>query len=543
MSHPRPSVVCHYLSFAWPDGGTVLAGLSTTFPRGRNGLVGRNGSGKSTLLRLIAGVLSPTAGTVSVRGRLAHLAQSTPGAAHTTVEEALGIATVRRALAAVERGEVTDDVLTAVGPDWDVDERAHAVLASLGLGALPLDAPLSRLSGGEAVLVRLAASLLTRPEVLLLDEPTDNLDRRARERLYEAVAGWRRTLVVVTHDRELLEHVDRVGELRDGEVRWYGGTFTDYESAVAAEQEVARRRVRTAASDVARQQRELLDARTALDRRRRYGRKMEQNLREPRVVMGQRKRQAQVSAGRYRNLHQDRLADARDRLSQAGDALRDDRDLRIDLPGTAVPAGRTVLVLDGLATAVQGPTDLVVRGPERIALTGPNGAGKTTLLDTVAGRRAPRAGTAVSRVPLRYLPQRLEFPDERLSVLATVASAAPPVTDNEIRARLARFEFRGREADRPVAALSGGERFRAALAALLLAEPAPQLLILDEPTNNLDLPGIAQLVSALTAYRGALLVVSHDHRFLDELGIDRWWRLAGGGLLETPVAHRPVVSG
>jgi ATPase subunit of ABC transporter with duplicated ATPase domains len=532
MSHPLPSVVCRELSFTWPDGDTVLSGLTTTFPVGRNGLVGRNGSGKSTLLRLIAGALSPTAGSVSVRGRLAYLSQSTSHTPHTTVEEALGIAAARRAVAAVERGDVGDDVLAAVGDDWDVDERAHAVLSSLGVGALLLEAPLSRLSGGEAVLIRLAAHLLSRPEVLLLDEPTNNLDRRARERLYDTVAGWRRTLVVVTHDRELLQHVDRIGELRDGAIRWFGGTFSDYEAAVAAEQEVAERRVRTAASDVARQQRELLDARTALDRRQRYGRKMEDNLREPRIVMGQRKRQAQVSAGRYRNLHQDRLADARERLSETRDGLRDDREIRIDLPGTAVPAGRTVLVLAGVATAVQAPTDLVVRGPERIALTGPNGAGKTTLLDTVVGRREACAGTVTTAVPVRYLPQRLEFDDEDLSVAATVAQAAPQATDNEIRARLARFQFRGREADRPIAALSGGERFRAALAALLLAEPAPQLLVLDEPTNNLDLAGVAQLVSALAAYRGALLVVSHDRRFLAELGIHRWWRLAGGELEE-----------
>ncbi len=534
MSSPRPSVSLHDLTFTWPDGSPVIEHLSTVIPAGRSGLIGRNGSGKSTLLRLIAGDLAPTAGTVTVCGRVGHLAQAAGPPGTATVDEVLGIAPVRAAVAAVENGASDASLFAVIGDDWDVDERATAVLAGLGLPSLPLDAPLARLSGGETVLVRLAAQLLARPDVLLLDEPTNNLDRRARRYLHDAVDGWRRSLLVVTHDRELLAHVDRVGDLRDGDIRWYGGDFDDYEAAVAAEQEAAERRVRAATADVARQRRELIDAGTTLDRRQRYGRTMERNLREPRIVMRARRRQAQVSAGRSRTLHEDRLADARRQLDEARDAVRDDREIRVDLPGTAVPAGRTVLVAHGLATAVQRPVDLVVRGPERIALSGPNGAGKTTLLETLLGRRAPTAGRCELAVPTRCLPQRLDVLDEQRTVADNVAAVAVTATGTEIRARLARFEFRGDAADRPVATLSGGERFRATLAALLLAEPAPQLLVLDEPTNNLDLAGVAQLVSALSGYRGALIVVSHDEHFLAELHIDRRWRLADGGLTDGP---------
>lgn len=534
MSHPATSVVCHAVSFGWPDGSPVLSDLSTTFPVGRNGLIGRNGSGKSTLLRLLAGRLRPSAGTVTVHGRVGYLAQHADPTDEATVEDVLGITGIRRALRAVQQGTAEVDDFTVVGDDWDIDDRARTTLDALGLGALPWDAPMARLSGGEATLVRLAARLLPDPDVLLLDEPTNSLDRTARARLYATVAGWRCTLVVAGHDRELLAHVDRIGELRDGELRWYGGAFDDYEAAVAAEQEAVRRRVRAAESDLARQQRELARARIALDRRQRYGRTMEENLREPRVVMRQRKRQAQESAGRYRNLHLDRFADARDRRDDARGDIRDDREIRIDLAATAVPAGRTVLTLAGLATPLLEPVDLTVRGPERIGLTGANGVGKTMLLETVTGRRAPVAGRVELGVPARHLPQGREVLDDELSVVANVAAAAPTATDNQIRARLARFLFRGRDADRPVGMLSGGERLRATLAALLLAAPAPQLLILDEPTDDLDLACIDQLVSALRAYRGALLMVSHDHRVLADLELTTSWHLQGATLTVAP---------
>jgi ATPase subunit of ABC transporter with duplicated ATPase domains len=382
-------------------------------------------------------------------------------------------------------------------------------------------------SGGEAVLLGLAAQFLRRPDVLLLDEPTNNLDLDARRRLQAAVAAWPGVLVIVSHDRELLELVDQVAELRDGALGWYGGNLTAYEAAVAAEQEAAQQTVRTAESDVRRQQRELREARIKLDRRRRYGQKMWDTKREPKIIMGARKRQAEVAAGKHRGMHTEKLAQARERLAEATEAVHDDDEIRVDLPATAVPAGRTVLTLEEVRLRNGVRVDLELRGPERVALLGANGAGKTTLLETIAGSLAPAAGTARAAVPLRYLPQRLDLLDDTASVAANVARFAPGVSGNAVRAGLARFLFRGQRADQPVGALSGGERFRATLAALLLAEPAPQLLLLDEPTNNLDLASSRQLAGALAAYQGALVVASHDLAFLRGLGITRWLRLNG----------------
>jgi ATPase subunit of ABC transporter with duplicated ATPase domains len=523
------SITCSSLSFAWPDGTSVFEGLDVAFGPGRTGLVGVNGSGKSTLLKLIAGELGPTDGTVRVAGEVGHLPQNVTLDTSLRVDEALGIAGRRAALHAIEAGDVSEEHFETVGDDWDVEERALATLGELGLGHVDLDRTIGEVSGGESVLLRLAALLLRRPDVLLLDEPTNNLDLHARRRLYTAVASWPGVMVVVSHDRELLEHVDQIADLRAGEVTWYGGNFSAYEEALAIEQEAAERMVRVAEADLRKQKRDLADAHLKLARRKRYGQKMWDSKREPKIIMGARKRAAQESAGKHRVMHEEKLAEAKERLDEAVEAVRDDDEIRVDLPYTAVPPGRDVLTLQDLRLAygarVEGGFDL--RGPERVALVGRNGAGKTTLLRTIAGELEPVAGEAHAHVPLRFLPQRLDVLEGELTVAENVARFAPGATDNRVRARLARFLFRGARADQKAATLSGGERFRATLAALMLAEPAPQLLMLDEPTNNLDMASVRQLTTALASYEGALIVASHDLPFLESIGITRWLLLDG----------------
>jgi ATPase subunit of ABC transporter with duplicated ATPase domains len=395
-------------------------------------------------------------------------------------------------------------------------------------------------------------------------------------------------MVIVSHDRELLGLVDQIADLSAGGVRMYGGNLDAYEELLAAEQAAAERAVSAAAADVRREHRDLVDAQVKQARRDRMGRKLAASGSIPKIVASARKRSAQETAGRSRELHAERLQAARGRLADAEQAVRDDAEIRVELPGTAVPAGRTVLTVTGLAgarwhpaaladpsstspatsappaaalpasaaaasaaaasaatasaAAVSAPSavsappaasasaalvlaELIIRGPERIALTGPNGSGKTTVLRAIAGL-APLPGVGVRLgAVVGYLPQRLDILDDSLTVVDNVRVAAPAASVNEVRASLARFLFRGERADRAAGTLSGGERFRAVLAALLLAQPAPQLLLLDEPTNNLDMASVRQLSQALEGYRGAILVAGHDLPFLRSAGITRWLRL------------------
>ena len=557
------AIVCSDLSFSWPDGASVLSGLTVSFGPGRTGLIGVNGSGKSILLKLIAGELRPGSGAVRTHGEVGYLPQAITLGTHQSVSDLLGITAARDALHAIEAGETGEDVFAAIGDDWDVEERARAWLDRLGLDRVGLDDRVERLSGGETIGVALAALFLRRPDILLLDEPTNNLDLDARKRLYDAVASWTGVMVIVSHDRELLALMDQIADLSGGEIRMYGGNLDAYEELLAAEQAAAERAVSSAAADVRREQRDLVEAQVKQARRDRMGRKVAASGGLPRIVAYARKRAAQETAGRSRGLHAGRLEAARGRLDEAEQAVRGDAEIRVDLPGTAVPAGRTVLTVTGLdgtrwhpafpapGTPAAPPTpatldappvstlaELIVRGPERIALTGPNGAGKTTLLRAIAGL-ATRPGVSVRLGAVTgYLPQRLDILDDSLSMVDNVRAAAPAVSVNEVRASLARFLFRGDRADRLASTLSGGERFRAVLAALLLAQPAPQLLLLDEPTNNLDMASVRQLSQALEGYRGALLVASHDVPFLRSAGITRWLRLdRETGLAETGLAE------
>ncbi|XVS61180.1 ABC-F family ATP-binding cassette domain-containing protein [Actinosynnema sp. CA-299493] len=533
-------VVVSGLSFSWPDDTPVFDGLSCTVPAGRTGLVAPNGAGKTTLLKLIAGELRPSAGSVVVDGVLGYLPQDLPLTGEPTVAEVLGVAPVLRALAAVESGDVDEEHFTTIGNDWDVEERTRAQLDRLGLGDLALDRRLHTLSGGQVVSLGLAAQLLKRPDVLLLDEPTNNLDLDARHKLYDVLDDWPGCLLVVSHDRALLDRVDRVAEIDGGEVRYHGGNFTEYERAVEAARDVAEKNIRNVEQELKREKREMQQARERAARRAGNASRNLGNAGLPRIFAGTMKRNAQESAGKASGTHAARVDAAKTRLDEAERALRDEQKISLELPRTAVPAGRTLFLGERLRAghgdrqlfAGEG-VDLAIRGPERIALTGPNGVGKSTLLRIVHGDLEPDGGD-VKRADGRiaYLSQRLDLLDGTRTVAENLAEAAPAMPPAQRMNLLARFLFRGSRAHLPVGVLSGGERLRATLVCVLFAEPAPQLLLLDEPTNNLDLISAGQLEHALNAYQGAFVVVSHDERFLAGIGIDRRLRMADGRLLE-----------
>lgn len=549
-----PSVVLDRVSFTWPDGSSALADVSGAFGAGRTGLVGRNGAGKSTLLRLIAGALSPAAGHITTSTDAAYLPQQLTLDVDRPVAELLGVAETLGALRAIESGDVDTRHFDVVGSDWDIEARAHGALADAGLSPGMLDRRVGELSGGEAVLAAIAGIRLRGPAIALLDEPTNNLDRDARARLYGMVRAWRGTLIVVSHDTALLELMDDTAELYENEFTVYGGPYSQWRAWLDAEQDAARQAERTAVQAVKREKRDRIEAEVKIAVRQAMGRKAQYEKRVPPIVAGNLKRAAEVSAGRLRTEARGKESAARTALEAAERRVRDDDRVRIDLPDPNVPAGRRI------ATLGDGGRSWTIQGPERVALVGPNGSGKTTLLevlvsgvehnscnpgeaDLVVGGIAQTSvgvaedcrsyGTAVLHTDrVGYLPQRVDGLDDAASVLENVAAAASAVPIPELRNRLARFLIRGDAVARPVASLSGGERFRVALARVLLADPPPQLLVLDEPTNNLDLETVDQLVDALAAYRGAVLVVSHDEAFLARLGIDLVLELTAEGLAE-----------
>jgi ATPase subunit of ABC transporter with duplicated ATPase domains len=526
------SIVCSNLSFSWPGEPPLFEELSFTVGDGATGLVAPNGAGKSTLLKLIAGEYRPSMGSVTVEGTVGYLPQTLPLDSRSTVAEVLGIAPILAALNALADGDAGEDIFATIGDDWDVEERGRVQLDRLGLGGVALDRRLGSLSGGEVVSLGLAAQLLKRPDALLLDEPTNNLDAEARAKLYDVLDDYKGCLLLVSHDRMLLDRMDRIAELHNGEIALHGGNFTAYEDALREAQRVAESSVRNAEQQLRREKRQMQQARERAARRSSTAARNIKDAGLPKIVAGAMKRRAQESAGRIDGVNAGRVDDARSRLDDAERALRDDPSIVLDLPDTEVPAGRDLVSAKGIQMSRGGRPlfgdglDVSIRGPERIALAGPNGAGKSTLLRIISGELDPDDGI-IWRVDGRIasLSQRLDLLDPDRSVLESLIAYAPNLSETRRMHLLAQFLFRGNKVHLPVSALSGGERLRATLACVLFAEPAPQLLLLDEPTNNLDLASIGQLESALNAYRGAFVVVSHDAAFLEKVRVDRTMRL------------------
>ncbi|MBN9210373.1 MAG: ABC transporter [Microbacterium sp. 71-36] len=526
MSSPSPSLVFDRVRLVWPDGTVALDDVSGSLGRGRTGLVGRNGAGKSTLLRVAAGQIAPTSGTFSASGEVAMLPQRLAADPRRPVSSILGVETALTALRAIESGDVAPHHFEAVGDDWDVETRAHSLLAEAGLASDALDRTVGELSGGETMLAALVGLRARAADITLLDEPTNDLDRDARARVSELVRGWPGALVVVSHDVELLEQMDATAELYAHTLSVVGGPYSAWREQRDAEQDAALRAERDAARSLRRERRERIEAHDKLATRARVAHKAQVEKRVPKIVAGNRANAAQVSAGRLSAEMKGKEDAARAALNEAATRVRDDDVVRIDLPDPGNAPGRRILTLG------DGERDWIVTGRERVALVGRNGAGKTTLLESIVHGTgaAVHAGASVEHVG--YLAQRLDGLDDTASVLDTVCAAAPDVPIPAVRDRLARFLVRGDAVTRPVGSLSGGERFRVALARLLLADPPPQLLVLDEPTNNLDLDTVDQLVSALQAYRGAVLLVSHDDAFLARLGLDLRLELEDGRLTE-----------
>lgn len=557
MSTPttlHASVVLDRLTFTWPDGSTALDGVSGAFGSGRTGLVGRNGAGKSTLLRLMAGELEPTSGIVTASGEVAYLPQQLTLDVDRRVSELLGVSTALDAVRAITAGDVDPAHFDAVGDDWDIEARAEASLAEAGLDPDFLDRSVGELSGGEAVLVAIAGIRLRRAPITLLDEPTNNLDRDARAKLAAMVRAWKGTLIVVSHDLSLLELMDETAELYAQTLSVFGGPYSEWRAWLDAEQDAAKQAEATAAQALRKEKRQRIEAEVKLAHRTRTAKKAEIEKRVPKIVAHGRKMAAEVSAGKLRTEVGAKEDAAHAAREEAGRRVRSDASMKIELPDPQVSRSRRI------ATIGDEERSWVIQGPERVALIGRNGAGKTTLLEQLVATGVHNSGERALPAPDRtegaesaaevlssarsvlraeahtdligYLPQRVDGLDEARSVFENIAAAAPQVPEKELRNRLARFLIRGATAERPVSALSGGERFRVALAKLLLSDPAPHLVVLDEPTNNLDLDTVDQLVEALRAYRGAVLVVSHDDAFLRRLDLDLTLEIDADGVLQ-----------
>lgn len=519
------------LSWSTPDGHALFSQLDLTLTRERCGLVGRNGTGKSTLLRLIAGELTPRAGSVTVTGCTGALPQDLRLPPSSTLATLLGADDALAVLARISAGTATDDDFGAA--DWTLEARLSEALARTGLD-LPPDTPLNLLSGGQATRAALAALIFADPDILLLDEPSNHLDRAGRRAVRDLLAGWRKTAVVASHDRELLEVMDTIVELNPTGVRRYGGPYSAFSERRAADRAALARDVADAEKRAAAIARDTQQALERQARRDSAGRRHAVRGDAPKILLGARRARAEASAGGIVSAGRERTQAAREAVDDARRRIAVTDPLSLGLIPTGLAAGRQVVRLDAV-TAGYDPArplwrglDLIVTGPQRLAVTGGNGVGKSTLLKVITGALAPFSGRVEIISGWALLDQNVSLLDPALSLRDNFRRLHPDASENACRAALARFMFRADAALSVVGTLSGGERLRGGLACVLGAAPPP-LLILDEPSNHLDLDSLEAVEAGLAAFDGALIVVSHDETFLDAIGVTRRIELGGCG--------------
>lgn len=518
------SITLSNLSWSSPDGRQLFSNININFGPERVGLIGRNGVGKTTLVRLIAGELSPSTGSVSVSGSLHVLRQSL---AVSSDENIADLFDARDALSVLDRAQSgTATVEELAEADWMLEPNIAEALAQVSLD-IPLNTPLSTLSGGQRTRAALAAQIHAAPDFLVLDEPTNNLDREGRRAVIDLLAGWRGGAIVVSHDRELLETVDAIVELTSLGISRYGGNWSSYRERKSLELAAAEHDLADAEKRSAEVDRKTQEAAERRARRDGAGKKKASQGSLPRIIAGGREMRAEQTSGAASLIANRLKGQAQEDLKTARDRIEVLQPLTITLPPTGLPATKTVLRMQSVTAGhsndrpVLRNFSLEITGPERIAIIGPNGSGKTTLLSVVTGALTTSSGAAHVGVRSAFLDQQVSLLDPARSIRDNFLRLNPQAGENACRAALARFMFRADAALQVVGTLSGGQMLRAGLACVLVGPQPPQLLILDEPTNHLDIDSISAVEAGLRAYDGALLVVSHDEAFLTAIGITR----------------------
>lgn len=523
------------LTYRHADGTPLFSDLHLSLQAPvRAALVGANGTGKSTLLRLLAGQLPPSAGTLRVEPAPYYVPQHLGQFDGQTVAAALGVAGRLQALEDVLAGRGVEEALLRLDDDWSVAERLRAALDAWGLAGLDPQAVLGSLSGGQKTRVFLAGLTLQAPKVVLLDEPTNHLDGPGRTLLRQWVAGSRCLLLLVSHDRSLLNEMSETFELGPQGLTAYGGNYDFYrqqkeaaDAALAESLQQGEKELRKAKA-VARETAERQAKRDA------RAEKSSGKAGLPKIVINNLRNAAQNSTARAEGVHAEKVS----ALRQEVDALRaavPDRDrMKLRFSASALHRGKTLFDAEGLRYDVGGrplwpPLNLHIASGERIAVAGPNGSGKTTLLRLLLGALEPSGGRLQSAVGHAvYIDQHYSLLDGALTVLQQAQRFnRTHLAEHELRIRLDWFLFGSEALGKRCADLSGGERMRLALCCLHIANEAPDLIVLDEPTNNLDIRNTGILAAALRDYEGTLIVVSHDDLFQQEIGVERVIALGG----------------
>lgn len=525
----RPQILIQNINYKTADNKSIIKDLTVSFGQHKTAIVGRNGIGKSTLLKLMMGEIKPSSGSIHLSGTLSYFPQNFTPYLEQTVIEILGVAKKLAALYNIEKGSMDSQDFETIGDDWDIQSRVVKQLKLFGLDNIELNRSLFSMSGGEITRLWLAKVFFEESDFVILDEPTNNLDLKSKQMLYEAIQRWNKGLIIVSHDRALLNLMDHIIELTSIGVYCYGGNYDSYIEQKTREQEAVVRQFNDAKKQMKKTDKIIQETKEKHEQRMAKGHRLRDSGSQSKLILDSMKERSGKTSGKLSTKEDRLLKNAKQQLQDAKAKVEVINKIKIELPKTQVPSGKIMVKLENITFTYEGQSVPIInnfsfsmKGPERMAFMGDNGSGKTTLIKLISGILKPNFGEImVGTKRVHYLDQNISILDSELTVLDNYKKINPDIKETDARFNLANFLFRNVDALKIVSDLSGGERLRAALACVLTSNEPPQLLILDEPTNHLDLESITALESALSCFRGALIVISHDRVFIEKIGVMR----------------------
>jgi ATPase subunit of ABC transporter with duplicated ATPase domains len=495
----------------------------------KTALIGNNGVGKSTLLKIIAGELQPTNGQISVENESYYVPQIFGQFNHLTIAQALRIEDKLNALKAILNGDTSEENFNLLNDDWTIEDRCTEALNYWQLNYFDLSQKMGTLSGGQKTKVFLAGITIHQPELVLLDEPSNHLDITSRQLLYDFVQTTKSTLIIVSHDRKLLNLLSSVCELSKYGIKVYGGNYDFYKEQKQIENNALSQDIQSkekALRKAKEKERETLERQQKLDSR---GKSKQEKSGVARIMMNTLRNNAENSTSKLKSVHAEKIGGISQDLQELRSSLPDIDKMKFGFDNSALHKGKVLFTATDINFGYDNKPlwkdklNFQITSGERIALKGKNGSGKTTLINLILGNLEPQSGT-IYRADNKsvYIDQDYSLLDNTLKVYEQAQQFNnSTLQEHEVKIRLNRFLFAKDDWDKPCIALSGGERMRLSLCCLTINSKSPDIIILDEPTNNLDIQNVEILTTAINEYQGTLIVVSHDETFLEQINIER----------------------